>query len=392
MTEAITKRPVLDAIVGQKMAFMSRLPLGMDPDKFLVGVTTAVQKNKDLLACEPKSVILAAYDAAEMGISLSPALALGWLIPYGQTCNFQVSYRGLVQKSYQTGGIKHFFAEVVYEGDKFERQFAPKRNLFHAPGEGARTRDTAIGAYAFVEFADGAIDWEFLTTEQIERRRAHSKQPNSLMWSKFWEEGYRKTPIRVLWKRLPLLNAAMERLAEQIGKEVEQEAEEEPAGRIELEQDFVSPGIPGGWGYPASMPIMEPHQKSITPTVENPAAEPPKMPNPTLHDVFFHVDEKVTTFHGNVRKIVADLPKIGAKHNKAHSIWEMHSDRTHELTMLMDTKGMTYAEVDRHGKVIEVEEAEKERLAETKAEPADLFEESQQPIWPKNEAKDKVPF
>jgi recombination protein RecT len=367
MTEAITKRPVLDAIVGQRVAFMNRLPHDMDADKFLVGVTTAVQKNKDLLACDPKSVILAAYDAAEMGISLSPALALGWLIPYGQACNFQVSYRGLVQKSYQTGGIKHFFAEVVYEGDKFERQFAPKRNLFHAPGEGSRTRDTAMGAYAFVEFVDGAIDWEFLTTEQIERRRTHSKQPNSLMWSKFWEEGYRKTPIRVLWKRLPLLNAAMERLAEQIGKEVEQEAEEEPAGRIELEQDFSKPGIITA----AALPDSEP------------SAEPPKMPNPTLHDVFFHVGEKVTTLHGDVRRIVANLPKIGAKYNKDNSVWEMPSDRTHELTMLMDTKGMTYAEVDRHGNVI---------AAETKAEPADLFEEAQQPIWPKNEAKDKVPF
>jgi recombination protein RecT len=364
MTEAITKRPVLDAIVGQRVAFMNRLPHDMDADKFIVGLTTAIQKNKDLLLCDPKSVILAAYDAAEMGISLSPALALGWLIPYGQTCIFQVSYRGLVQKSYQTGGIKHFFAEVVYGCDRFERQFAPKRNLFHAPGEGARTMDTVIGAYALVEFADGAIDWEFLTTEQVERRRAHSKQPNSLMWSKFWEEGYRKTPIRVLWKRLPLLNPAMERLAEQIGKEVEREAEEEPAGRIELEQDFVSPGVP-------------------QPPAENPAAESPKMPNPTLHDVFFHVGEKVTTLHGDMRRILGNLPKIGAKHNKANAMWEMPSDRTHELTMLMDTKNMTYAEVDRHGNVI---------AAETKAEPADLFEDAQQPIWPKNEAKDKVPF
>jgi recombination protein RecT len=341
MTEAITKKPVLDAILGQKSNFTSRLPLGMDPEKFIVGVTTAIQKNKDLLACDPKSVILAAYDAAEMGISLSPALALGWLIPYGQSCNFQVSYRGLVQKSYQTGGIRHFFAEVVYEGDKFERQFAPKRNLFHAPGNAARIKDTVIGAYALVEFTDGEVDWEFLTTEQIERRRAHSKQPNSMMWVKFWEEAYRKTPIRVLWKRLPLLNAAMERLAEQIGKEVELEAEEEPAGRVELEPDSV---------------------------ISVATIESPKIPPPTMHDVLFHVGELVTTISGDVRKIVSDLPKIGAKHNRANAVWEMPADRTHELTMLMDTKGMTYSEVDKEGNPVTVE----------------LFEETQQEIWPTN--------
>ncbi len=104
-------------------------------------------------------MLLAAYEAAELGISLSPTLQLGYIIPYGGKAQLQISWRGLVQRAYQTGCVRAFYAEMVHEHDKFERQYAPKRNVFHAPAEGARGEE--IGAYALVEFQSGAIDWEY---------------------------------------------------------------------------------------------------------------------------------------------------------------------------------------------------------------------------------------
>ena len=71
-----------------------------------------------------------------------------------------------------------------------------------------------VSAYAVVEFTSGAIDWEYCDRTLIDRHRKHSRQPDSLMWREFWEEGWRKTPIRILAKRLPLTNPGMERLAE----------------------------------------------------------------------------------------------------------------------------------------------------------------------------------
>ena len=143
-------------------------------------LATAVQKNPDLLGCDPGSLLLAAYEAAEFGVSLSPTLQLGYLIPYKGRAQFQISWRGLVQKAYQTGCVKTLFAEVVHVNDKFERQYAPKRNLFHAPPDGDRGK--AIGAYSLVEFTSGAIDWEYCDKERIEKHRKHSKMPDSLMW------------------------------------------------------------------------------------------------------------------------------------------------------------------------------------------------------------------
>jgi recombination protein RecT len=127
-------------------------------------------------------------------------------------------------------------AEVVHQRDKFERQYAPKRNLVHAPAEGDRGEE--IGAYALVEFKDGMVDWEFCDKALIERHRKHSKQPDSLMWTKFHEEAWKKTAIRILAKRLPLSNPGMETLAEVIERDARREMEPEPSGRLELEADL----------------------------------------------------------------------------------------------------------------------------------------------------------
>lgn len=229
-TQAIAKNPVIEKLMSAKANLITRLPHGMEKERFFLGIMTAIQRSqavapqgKSLADCNPASVLLAAYDAAEVGCSLSPSLQLGWLIPYAGEAQFQPSYRFFIQKAYESGEVKTFLAEVVYKGDKFERQFAPKKNLFHAPADdpAVRTRDNAIGAYAFIEFTDGTIDWEFLSREQIDRHRNHSKQQNSLMWTTFWEEGWRKSPVRVLAKRLPLRNRNLEGLVEMVNRDTE---------------------------------------------------------------------------------------------------------------------------------------------------------------------------
>jgi recombination protein RecT len=344
---AIQKREVLEAITAAKVNIVGRLTNGMDADRFILGVQTAIQKNPALLQCDPKSVLLAAYDAAELGINLSPSLSLGYLIPYGQQCNFQVSYRGLIQKSYETKAVRSFFAEVVYEHDRFERQYAPKRNLFHAPAEG--DRGEIIGAYAFIEFVDRTVDWEFMTTEQIERRRKHSKQPDSLMWTKFKEEGYRKTPIRNLWKRIPLSNPGMERLAEAIHREAAEEIDPEPAGRLELEPD-------------ATLPVPRQIATPSQPVQDQPIAhaKPSK-----FHDISIYVGPKDCTFAGDIRKIVANLPQLGARLSKSTNLWTIPSARAHELLKLCDEKDVTYVEVDEHGTPMGKEEPAEDTEAQS---------------------------
>lgn len=322
------KPPVLEAIHQAKGQFEGRLPPGMTAEKFMYGLATVVQKNPALLDCEPKSVLLAAYEAAELGISLSPTLQLGFIIPYGKQAQFQLSYRGMVQKAYESGAVTSFFAEVVYENDKFERQLAPKRKVFHSPADG--DRGPAIGAYALVEFKDGHLEYEYLTKEQIERHRNHSKQPDSLMWKKFWEEGWRKTPIRLLAKRLPLTNPGMEKLAEAIDKDATSDLEE-PNGALQLDKD--SPLL--------AMPKAD---KAAESNGGNGHA-----PTNGKSEVYFQVDKHFTVVTGNTYAIKDALPKIGGRPDNKTHVWTMPSARTYELIKACNEKGIIAVEVDANG-------------------------------------------
>lgn len=349
-TTALARRPMIEAIKESAPEFAKRLPAHVDATKWTMQLATVVQKNEELLRCEPASLLLAAYEAAEVGINLSPSLGLGYIIPYGQKANFQIGYRGMIQKAYETQAVRNIFAEVVYEHDKFERQFAPKRNLFHAPADGDRGQK--IGAYALVEFADGHIEFEYLTNEQIERHRKHSKQPNSLMWSTFWEEGWRKTPIRVLFKRLPLTNPGLEKLAEVVGTDAERDLEPEAAGRLEIEPD----------GPLAQLP------KKASPEPPAQDSPVPKAVIPKFHDILVHIGAKTTTLTGDVRKIVKDLPKCGAKLDKDTGTWTVPSGRAHEVIALCDANKLTWAEVDADGNPVP---------QDGEGTMADLFERSQ---------------
>jgi recombination protein RecT len=342
-TQAITKRDVIDVIKGAAPDFARRLPDRLNAERWTMQLATIVQKNPKLLECTPVSLLLAANEAAELGINLNPILQLGYIIPYDGVAQFQIGYRGLIQKAYEAKCVRLLCAEVVYANDKFERQFAPKRNLFHAPPEKGE-RGEAIGSYAMIEFADGHIDFEYMDISMIHRHRESSRAwkkegASNLLWGKFWEEAWRKTPMRVLFKRLPLTDPGLEHLAEIVGKEVEADLEILPTGRLELEPDS---------------PLAQSAKKvaSIAPQT------------PSLHDVAICIGAQDSTITGDVRAIVKELPKLGAKLDKSTKAWSMPSARVHEFLKLCDEQKVTWVEFDSEGNPVrqpgeELEQAER---------------------------------
>ncbi len=214
----------------------------------------------------------------------------------------------------QPGG---FVAEVVYEGDKFERQFAPKRNLFHAPSDGPRLKETAIGAYAVVTFIEGSLDWEYLTKEQIERRHDKSKVKDSMMWTTFWEEGWRKTAIRILAKRLPMKSEAMERLVEAIHRDAEKEEAIDTPGTIEL-------------------------------STESPLAKEQQPLSTELPKITYCVGSELTTVRGQVQPLVKAMRILGGKPDSSGS-WTMPASQTDELIAACIRENVMCEEVNLNG-------------------------------------------
>jgi len=335
MTKAeLIKRPVVEFIQELAPGIAKRLPPTMNATRYLMAAATLVQNNPDLLECEPLSLQLGIYQAAELGVSLSPSLGLAFLIPYKDKADqkpkaqFQIGWRGLVQLGYQSGCLKTFYAESVFGKDKFERQYAPKRNLFHPPADG--DRGELVGAYALVEFLSGVIDWEFCDKALIERHRKHSKFPNSLMWSHFYEEAARKTAIRILAKRLPLSNPGMEVLAEAAAHDQEVELEAAPAGRLELDE-------------PQAVP-----EKKVR---EIGSARDPE----DNGELFYKVGEQTTTVWGKTYLLKDEFPGLGGKWNKNARHWEIAAARTHELLEVAEKKQITATEVMAEAKGPEAE-------------------------------------
>lgn len=329
-TGIVQRTPVMDAIEKAKNQLGGRLPEGMTQERFVYGLMTSVQKNSDLLKCNPTSVLLAAYEAAECGCDLSPSKALGWLIPYRETCQFQPSWRFFVQKAYASGIVKAFNAEVVYLNDKFKIVFAPVRTVIHEPALGDRGKP--VGAYALIQFKSDAIDFEFLTLEEIENHRGHSKMPNSLMWKDFWNEGARKTAIRVLAKRLPHTNPAMEKLAEIVQKDADEDLDV-PTGAIELEKDspLTRAVIP-------PMPDISMTNYSVVDAAENPVT-------PRLF-VNFHVGKDRTRITGQTQRIEKGLRKLFAERSKDGRAWEISSSSTEPFLKLCEDANVSAIEVD----------------------------------------------
>lgn len=360
---ALTRKPVIEAINKAKDAFQGRLPKGMTAERFIFGLMTTVQKNPDLLECEPQSVLLAAYEAAECGLDLTPSRQLGYIIPYfnkeigKKQAQFQPGYRGMIQVAYRTGQVKTFFAEVVYEKDVFKRIFAPRRSVIHEPAEG--DRGNRIGAYALIEFENGDFDFEYLTAAQIEVHRKHSKKPDSLMWGPFWEEAWRKTPMRILFKRVPIEGAEMDKLAEVIANDAERDLELEPAGRMEREPDAppLASLLPK-----ANIPSMEAIAGG---DVHVPAREPGEDEAPTMVSgaaVRYYVGPLLTYVQGNTIPLLSAFKSLGAKLNDKTKQWSFEASRTHEFLDSCDLLNVSATETDRIGNPLPKAKAEQGSL------------------------------
>lgn len=189
------------------------LPRHMTPDRMLKLVLVAVNRTPKLLQCSQESVIESVMRSAELGLDCSGTLGEAYLVPYGKTCQFIPGYKGLVKLARQSGELSRIEAEVVHEHDDFDYQKGSDFKLTFRPNFRG-DRGDPIGAYALIEFKDGGMQADFMTTSEIEAIRNNSPGKNSGPWKDHWDEMARKTVWRRLSKWAPLsydlLNKAIE--------------------------------------------------------------------------------------------------------------------------------------------------------------------------------------
>ena len=256
-----------DAVKGQLEV---ALPQWLSIDRFLRVVFGALLRNPRLMDCTKESLLQSVMVCAQLG--LEPILGRAHLIPYNNSkqvaggrwekfleCQFQIGYQGLVDLCRRSGEIDDVRARVVYKNDLFDIDYGTntlshKPTIFGEPGE-------AVGAYTQWVLKTGFVGREFMTLDEIYKRRAQSqawqyaqanpKNANAQKcpWVEWPDEMVKKTALKNHIKLLPMSIEAME------------------AVRVDSRSDIIGADrqlADGGYGSPA---ITLPE----TTTVDDPA-------------------------------------------------------------------------------------------------------------------------
>ena len=186
---------------------------------FLDMLHRAAREGKDfgIHNATPDSLSEAFRQAASIGLSFNPQLGHVYLIPRkakrGDPNSPLIAYsspgyRGLLHLAVLGGAIKYGRAEVVHERDHF-RYFGPTKEPEFIAGGSATVnsltvkRGAKVGVFCHAKTIDGDDLCDMMDAEAIAKVRAKSEMPNSLMWTTFEEEGWKKAILRRASKTWP---------------------------------------------------------------------------------------------------------------------------------------------------------------------------------------------
>lgn len=142
--------------------------------------------------CTPESVYNALLDMVTQG--LSPAKTQCYFVPYGSTVKLTRSYFGTMKVVKQLPEIKDIYAEVIYEGDKFQIKNENGRKVFVSHETDWMNADNPIvGAYCIIEKVDGEKILTVMTKKEIDK--SWSKSRNKAVQNEFPQEMAKRTVI-----------------------------------------------------------------------------------------------------------------------------------------------------------------------------------------------------
>jgi len=187
---------------------------GVDEERFIRTALTAIQTTPSLLEVDRSSLYNAVLRAAQDG--LLPDGREGALVPFKE----KATGRKVVQWMPMFFGLRKRLAKcqilleayVVHENDRFEVVLGDEPKIVHVPTQLGKDAGEMIGAYAIARTADGQVMREVMDKAQIEAVRKQSRAADSLMWTQFTGEAWRKTVGRRLCKAIPALDDGVQDL------------------------------------------------------------------------------------------------------------------------------------------------------------------------------------
>lgn len=237
MSTAIVKPEIVEAYENNlrkhEVQIAALLPagLGVTAEQIIVTAKLAAAGNPVLFDCTPKSLFMAALQAAQLGLQIGVGNSC-FLIPYknkrGQReAHCIPGYSGLIDVATRDRRVVKVEARLIYEGEPYRIRGGTSPGIDHDPAVEEGPCDSVIAAYAVATFDNGQPQFEAMSKKQLDLTRQRSQGRDSPAWSdpENRKEMYRKTVIRRLCKYLPQSKA----LQRALDFEARAEAGESPA-------------------------------------------------------------------------------------------------------------------------------------------------------------------
>ena len=205
------------------------LPKGASVERFAAMTMQAIAKSPDLTECDGTSILMAALEAAQVGLEPTGAIGGAHIVgfrtnvaPKGQPPRYEkraqliFDYRG-IQHLIREGGGGEVKAVLVYEGDDFAVHEGTQPRIEHIPHY--LTTDPADIRFVYAYPLDHPDKFEVMTKDQVDGIRARSKSANNGPWVTDYGQQARKTVIKRLGNYLDLRPETRMRLEQDAERE-----------------------------------------------------------------------------------------------------------------------------------------------------------------------------
>lgn len=163
--------------------------------------------NDYLTKMDPTSIRNAIVNVSLVGLTLSPAMKMAYLIPRKGKCVLDISYMGLCKILTDTGSVKNIEASIVHWGEPFQLERGTSPFIKHGLIEDPSIKKGDIrGAYSVATLNDGSKSIEWMDADEllsIMQRSESVKKGKSSPWQTDTGEMCRKTVIKRHYKYLP---------------------------------------------------------------------------------------------------------------------------------------------------------------------------------------------
>lgn len=183
--------------------------LGAKAPGFISSILSVANSNTLLQKAEPQSVMNAAVIAATLDLPINPNLGFAYIIPYNNSAQFQMGYKGMIQLAMRSGQYKTINVTEVYEGEiKNENRFTGEYTF------GEKTSDKIIGYMAYFSLTNGFEKYLYMTKEECEKHGKKFSQTYKRgggLWATDFDSMSKKTVLKMLISKYGILSIDMQR-------------------------------------------------------------------------------------------------------------------------------------------------------------------------------------